>query len=102
MEEQSVNGAVYIHKLKPVCEPPSSEDMARSAYELLRAVAPPLKKRVAIKPNITVPAERDSGIVTHPDFVAGVIDYFREMGVAVEESKNRESAGAVDALRGFL
>jgi uncharacterized protein (DUF362 family) len=94
MGKQSVDGAVYVYKLEPACEPPSSEDMARSAYELLKAVAPPLKKRVAIKPNITVPAERDSGIVTHPDFVAGIIDYFREVGISVEDIVIAEGGGS--------
>ncbi len=94
MEEQSVNSAVYLHKLEHACTPPSSEDMARGAYELLKALAPPLKNRVAIKPNVTVPADGDSGIVTHPDFVVGIIDYLLEMGISAGDIMVAEGGGS--------
>jgi uncharacterized protein (DUF362 family) len=94
MEEQNIDNAVYIYKLEHACTPPSSEDMARSAYELLKALAPPLKNRVAIKPNVTVPADRDSGIVTHPDFVAGIIDYLLEMGISAGDIMVAEGGGS--------
>lgn len=94
MEGQNDNSVVYVYRLEPEGEPPSAEDMARSAYELLKAVSPPLKNRVAMKPNITVPAESDSGIVTHPDFVAGMVDYFREMGTSIEDIVIAEGGGS--------
>jgi len=94
MQKQSVDSAVYLYRLESARESPSSEDIARSAYELLKALAPSIKKRVAIKPNITVPAERDSGIITHPDFVAGIIDYFREMDVSSEDMMVAEGGGS--------
>ena len=94
MEDRTVDSLVYVYKLEPGYEPPSSEDIARSAYELLNAVTPSLKTRVAIKPNITVPADRDSGIVTHPDFVAGIIDYLIEVGISVKDIVIAEGGGS--------
>jgi len=95
MEQQSIDNMVYVHKLEPVCVPPSSADIARSARELLRAVSPTInKKKIVIKPNITVPAEADSGIVTHPDFVAGMIDYFTEVGMSAEDIIIAEGGGS--------
>ena len=93
MEQQSDIDVVYVHKLE-VQGNPTSEDVARSAYEVLEAVGPPLKTRVVIKPNITIPAHRNSGIVTHPDFVAGMIDYFREMGVSAKNIMVAEGGGS--------
>lgn len=92
MEKQNADSVVYVHKLTE-CKP-ASDDVARSAYEVLKAIAPPLKKRVAIKPNLTIPTTPDSGIVTHPDFVAGMIDYFRDMGMPVEDIVIAEGGGA--------
>ena len=90
MKELSTDNAVYIYKLEPMCKPPSSEDMARSAYELLKTLSPPLKNRVAIKPNVTVPASQDSGIVTHPDFASRPVwereKYVRLLGTSAGES----------------
>ena len=39
---------------------------------------------IAIKPNITIPAEPDSRIITHPGFVAGMVKRLVELGVAPE------------------
>ena len=94
MKEQSSDGVVYVYSLGNAQSSPSSEDMARSAYELLKAVKPSLKSKVVLKPNITVPAAPDSGIVTHPDFVAGMVDYFRDMGVPVENIMIAEGGGS--------
>ena len=57
------------------------EDFYRAAYKLLKAVRPDVGERVAIKPNVTVPAEPDSGIITHPAFTRGIVDYLEEIGV---------------------
>ncbi len=94
MEERNMDTAVYVYKLEHACTPPSSEDMARGAYELLKALTPPLKNRVAIKPNVTVPADGDSGIVTHPNFVAGIIDYLLEMGISAGDIMVAEGGGS--------
>ena len=93
MEREGNDGAVYIYKLE-IERAPDSEDMVRSACEILRAISPKLKKKVAIKPNVTIPADRDSGIVTHPDFVAGIIDYCREMGVPLQNIVVAEGGGS--------
>ena len=91
MEKRS--DAVYVYKLE-AGRKPTSEDVARSAYEVLKAVAPPLKTRVVIKPNVTIPAHRDSGIITHPDFVAGIIDYLLEMGASAKNISVAEGGGS--------
>ncbi len=93
MEKQIADNAVYLYKLETE-SPPTSEGVARSAYEILKAISPALKKRVAIKPNVTIPADRDSGIITHPDFVAGIIDYFREVGVPLQDIVVAEGGGS--------
>jgi len=87
MRENISDDTVYVYK----SDTPGAT--SRSAYEFLKAIAPLLKKRVVIKPNITVPAKRDSGIVTHPDFVAGLADYFREMSMSGEDILVAEGGG---------
>jgi uncharacterized protein (DUF362 family) len=41
----------------------------------------PQKDKVFIKPNVAVPARADSGIVTNPKVVGGIIDYLRKLGI---------------------
>ena len=93
MEKQNGDGVVYVYKLETE-DTPASDDLARSAYEILKVVSPPLKKKVTLKPNITIPTDRDSGIITHPDFVAGMIDYFREMGMSSHDIVVAEGGGS--------
>lgn len=93
MEKQIADNAVYLYKLETE-RSSTSEGMAHSAYEILKAISPALKKRVAIKPNVTIPADRDSGIITHPYFVAGMIDYFREAGVSLQDIVVAEGGGS--------
>jgi len=104
-----LDNAVYIYKLEINCTP-SSEDIARSAYEFLKALSPSLKKRqalekledfaprVVIKPNVTVPAERNSGIITHPDFVSGMVDYFLDVGMSCEGIIVAEGGGTEESM----
>jgi len=70
------------------------EDFYRAAYELLKAVRPDVGERVAIKPNVTVPAEPDSGIITHPAFTRGIVDYLEEIGVRIEDMVIAEGGGS--------
>jgi len=76
---------VCVHKLELNGEA-TLEDFARGGYEMLRAMLPdPQDRRVLMKPNVTIPAEPDSGIITHSTFVGGLVDYFLEIGVPNEE-----------------
>lgn len=93
MENQSVDSAVYVYKLE---DSSSSlpEDMARGGYEFMKALSLPLKDKVVMKPNITVPADPDSGIVTHPDFIAGMSQYFLEQGMSGDNVMVAEGGGS--------
>ena len=64
----------------------SDAAFAVPAREMLRALGvDPGNRAVMIKPNVTAGAPRNSGIVTHPAFVAGLVDYFVEdAGVPVD------------------
>ena len=76
---------VCVHKLELNGEA-TLEDFARGGYEMLRAMLPdPENRRILMKPNVTIPAAPDSGIITHATFVGGLADYFLEIGVPNEE-----------------
>ena len=52
---------------------------AKPAREMMHALNIDTEGRtVMLKPNITAGAPRNSGIVTHPAFISGLIDYFVE------------------------
>lgn len=60
-------------------------DYRHMAMELLRASGfagehPDRGIRIGIKPNLVVAAAAEGGATTHPELVAGVIDYLRENG----------------------
>lgn len=77
--------------------PPRWEDFARSAYAFLKALhpRPPDGKRVVIKPN--APGyEPDSGMITHPGFVEGIVEYFEEIGVEKDRMIIAEGVGDLD------
>ena len=93
METRSAEDIVYIYKLE-IDHEPTPEDMAESAYQILKAAAPPVKENVVIKPNVTIATEPDSGIITHPDFVGGIVDYFRDMGIPAEKITIAEGGGS--------
>ena len=76
---------VCVHKLELDGEA-ALGDFARGGYEMLRAMLPdPGRRRVLMKPNVTIPASPESGIVTHSTFVGGLVDYFLEIGVPNDE-----------------
>ncbi len=92
MGHSIISNAVYVYKLESDSEP-LWDGMARAGYEFIKALAPTIKKRVVMKPNITIVAEPDSGIITHPRFIAGITDYFREIGLPPEDIMVAEGGG---------
>jgi uncharacterized protein (DUF362 family) len=92
MSNHIIDDAVYVYKLECGCDP-SPKNMARAGYEFIKALKPNIKKRVVMKPNITITADRDSGIVTHPDFIAGMVDYFNEIRLSPEDIMIAEGGG---------
>ena len=77
-----VKAKVYINN--PCFQNPGWDDFQKSAYDLLQGMEfePPCDQRIVIKPNITIAAEPESGIITHAGFVCGVVKYLKEKGVA--------------------
>lgn len=95
MSEQDIANSVFVYKLR-TNNGISSEDIARGAYEFIKALSLPIKDKVVMKPNITVPADKDSGIITHPYFISGMIDYFREIGLHGENIMVAEGGGSAE------
>ena len=93
MSSNIIDNAVYVYKLESDCES-LWDGMARAGYEFVKAIAPAIKKKVVMKPNVTVIAETDSGIITHPNFIAGMVDYFREIGLLPEDIMVAEGGGS--------
>jgi len=59
--------------------PNHDKAFAKPAREMMHALNIDTESRtVMLKPNITAGAPRNSGIVTHPAFISGLIDYFVE------------------------
>lgn len=46
----------------------------------LRALLPGTEKCIGIKPNLVSPSEASCGATTHPEIVAGIIEYLQEYG----------------------
>ncbi len=66
------------------------------------------KKRVLIKPNLTIKAPPDSGIITNPIFCEGIIDYLKKngaekisIGEGTSDAENDDMSGVYQAT-GFL
>ncbi|MBD3184668.1 DUF362 domain-containing protein [Candidatus Poribacteria bacterium] len=93
MLEQIANDAVCIYKLKKEGKV-TSQDISQSAYETLKALKPNTKSKIVLKPNVTIPAEPDSGIITHPDFIAGMVHYFLDTGIPKENIFVAEGGGS--------
>lgn len=93
MENRTADSIVYVYKL-PREDKPTPRDIALSAYNMLKSLSPPLKEKVAIKPNVTIPSDKDSGIVTNSDFVAGMVDYFLDMGISSPNIAIAEGGGS--------
>ena len=58
-------------------------DLARQALSRLDVELPPAGM-VVVNPNVTIPAPADSRIITHPGFVAGIVDALLDKGIALE------------------
>ena len=88
---------VCVHKLETESDV-QWDDFARGAYELLRAMKPnPEGRRVVIKPNVTIPARPESGIITHAKFVGGIAEYFiRDVGLDGDRIAIAEGGGKGD------
>ena len=93
--------AVCIHRIQSETYP-TDEDFRRGAYELFQALGVEPPGPVVIKPNVTVPTSPESGIITHPAFMEGIIDYFQEDGLApdrlviAEKARSLEGSGYAD------
>ena len=60
---------------------PGHREFEEAGYRMLRSIGPAVKDRVLIKPNAIPAGETDSGMITHPAFVGGMVDYLAEVGV---------------------
>lgn len=93
MNDWRHENAVCVYRLDLDGEP-TDADFVKGAYELLRAMAPdPAGRKVFIKPNIVIACSPDSGIVTHPAFVAGMLDYLEETGVQPADIAMGDASG---------
>lgn len=59
-----------------------AEDLKDSTFKLLLrlGIEPPKRSRILIKPNLVEPKTPDTGVTTHPEIVAGIIEYFQRVG----------------------
>ncbi|HID11163.1 MAG TPA: DUF362 domain-containing protein [Candidatus Latescibacteria bacterium] len=64
----------------PRSEEPRRRDFEEAGYLVLQKLRPEPKEVVLIKPNVIPQGTEDSGMITHPWFVAGMVQYFREAG----------------------
>jgi len=93
MNDWGRENAVCVYRLDLDGEP-TDADFARGAYNLLHAMAPNTGgRKVFIKPNIVITCPPDSGIVTHPAFVAGILDYLEETGVQPADIAMGDASG---------
>ncbi len=72
---------------------PGPEAFRPAALHLMRALRPPLGARVVIKPNVVWKMPADSGVVTHPAFVGGLVDALRERGLSADDIVVAEGGG---------
>ena len=75
---------VCVHKVA-LERMPDPEDFERGARELLGAMDLRPDRPVLIKPNLVMDMAPDSGIVTHPAFVGGMVDHLLAVGLREEE-----------------
>lgn len=72
---------------------PGPEAFRSAAPDLMRALRPPLRARIVIKPNVVWKMPADSGVVTHPAFVGGLVDALRERGFSADDIVVAEGGG---------
>lgn len=69
---------VFLSKRR-IADKVQESDFAASGREMMRALGvDPGGRTVMMKPNVTAGCHRNSGIVTHPTFVGGLVDYFAD------------------------
>ncbi len=94
---------VCIHKVAWEGDDPSCEDFRRAALELLRAMDLRLdRERVIVKPNIVREFSPDSGVVTHPAFVDGIVAYLKEVGLSANRIVVAEGGGPIETDHDML
>ena len=72
--------AVYVLRV-PGEGDPGHMDFAHAGYAILKSLCPAVNGKVLIKPNMIPAGETDAGLTTHPQFVGGMVDFLREIGV---------------------
>ena len=73
---------------------PEQGEFEEAGYRILKSIAPAVKDRVLIKPNVL--PETEYGLMTHPAFVGGMVDYLTEVGVrAGLRGKGCDRSGAL-------
>jgi len=75
---------------------PGAETFRSAALDLMRALRPPLRARVIIKPNVVWKMPADSGVITHPAFIGGLIDALLERGLSASDIVVAEGGGIED------
>jgi len=83
---------VCVHKLA-LEGMPGPVDFERGARELFGAMDLRPDRPVLIKPNVVQDMAPDSGIVTHPAFVGGMVDHLLAAGLRKEEIVIAEGGG---------
>ncbi len=69
-------------------------------FEIMEMVAPRvIGKKILIKPNLTIKASADSGIVTNSVFCEGIIDYLKKNGVEDIKIGEGTSAASDDEMK---
>lgn len=93
-ESAHVESVVFVWH-EPAEGFPTWDEFRAAAKNALEAMAIiPTGKRVLVKANVTVPDPPDSGVITHPAFIHGVVDYLAsEAGVAPENIVIAERGG---------
>jgi uncharacterized protein (DUF362 family) len=94
---------VCVHKVELAGDTPGPEAFHQASLELLRAMdLQPGKSRVVIKPNIVREFPPESGVVTHPAFVGGIIGYMKEIGWPAERIAVAEGGGPIETDHDML
>lgn len=65
-----------------VCKGKDIKERTKRALEHLQPKLPEVN-RILIKPNLVEPMDKESGAVTRPEFVAGIIEYFANRGYEI-------------------
>lgn len=86
---------VYVWKSEPEGTRFTPEEVSEASYRLLAAVAPTIpQKKILIKPNVTIAATRESGIVTDCAHVDGIIRALFDRGFTPRQVAIGEGGGA--------